>query len=32
MVEKERDVIAVDQTAEDLAELTNFITDILTQK
>jgi hypothetical protein len=32
MVEKERDVIAVDQTAEDLAELTNFVTDMLTQK
>jgi hypothetical protein len=28
----EHDVIAIDQTAEDLAELTNFITDILTQK
>ena len=31
-IEKERDVIAVDQTAEDLAELTNFVTDMLTQK
>jgi hypothetical protein len=32
VIEKERDVIAIDQTAEDLAELTNFITDMLTQK
>ena len=29
---RERDVIAIDQTAEDLAELTNFVTDMLTQK
>ena len=32
VVEEKRDVIAIDQTAEDLAELTSFITDILQSK